>query len=63
MRESIIDMRGQAAVDAAELQRLDVLYNFESLDTPVEPEYNTVVVQAAAICEIPISLITLITEG
>ena len=45
-----------------ENDRLDALVRLEIMDTPSEPEFDELVEVAAAICEVPISLITLLDE-
>jgi diguanylate cyclase (GGDEF)-like protein len=45
-----------------ESERLASLYELELLDTPHEPEFDELVEMAAAICEAPIGLISLLDE-
>ena len=47
---------------ANELERLATLRRLEIMDTPPEPEFDELVETAAAICETPISLVTLLDE-
>lgn len=44
----------------SEKHRLDELYRFEILDTPYEEEFNEIVQLASAICNTPISMISLV---
>lgn len=44
----------------SEEHRLDELYRFEILDTPYEEEFNEIVQLASAICNTPISMISLV---
>jgi diguanylate cyclase (GGDEF)-like protein len=46
-----------------EPQRLAALRRLEIMDTPAEPEFDELVETAAAICETPIGLITLLDES
>jgi len=45
-----------------EQDRLSALNRMELLDTPPEPEFDELVETAAAICDVPISLITLLDD-
>ncbi len=45
-----------------EAKRLQALRRLDLIDTPPEPEYDELVQLAAAICEVPISLLSLIDE-
>jgi signal transduction histidine kinase len=46
-----------------EEERLLELYNYDLLDTPEEDEFNDIVKLASQICNVPISLISLIDSG
>ena len=50
------------SADKFENERLDALARLKIMDTPPEPEFDELVEMAAAICEVPISLITLVDE-
>ncbi len=45
-----------------ESSRLEILHQLELLDTPPEPEFDELVSLAAAICDTPISHVTLVDE-
>jgi diguanylate cyclase (GGDEF)-like protein/PAS domain S-box-containing protein len=45
-----------------ETQRLEALRRLNLIDTPREPEFDELVELAAAICEVPISLMTLVDD-
>ena len=49
-------------VEARETERLSALNRMELMDTAPEPEFDELVETAAAICEVPISLVTLVDE-
>ncbi len=51
-----------AAVPENENERLLALQRLELIDTAAEPEFDELVQTAAAICEVPISLLTLLDE-
>ncbi len=45
-----------------EAERLEALYGYRILDTPPESDFNQIVELAAAVCEVPIALISLIDQ-
>jgi len=49
-----------APIPANESERLQELYRLEILDTPYEQEFNELVQLASQLCQVPVSLITLI---
>lgn len=49
-----------ALLPANETERLSALYEYRILDTPVEEVFDTITRLAATICEVPVSLISLI---
>src|ERR1700761_2227852 len=50
------------ATDENEQERLQALHDLEILDTEREPEFDELVNLASAICETPISIVSLIDE-
>ncbi|WP_084691191.1 EAL domain-containing protein [Sphingomonas sp. SRS2] len=52
----------KAAYPIDEAARLDALLELGVLDTPPEPEFDALVKAAALICEVPISLVSLVDE-
>jgi len=57
-----LELEELTVATSVELERLQALKNYNILDTPQESEFDDIVAQAAAICNTPISLISLITE-
>jgi len=53
----------KAKLHPDEAERLEALRRYNILDTPREEEFEDVVRVVAAICEVPISVITLLDEG
>ena len=51
-----------AAMPENETERLEALHRLELLDTEAEPEFDELVQLAAAICGMPISLVTLVDK-
>lgn len=51
-----------AALSENEILRLQALRNLEVLDTEVEDEFNALVKAAALVCNVPISLVSLVDE-
>ncbi|WP_190277547.1 GAF domain-containing protein [Adhaeribacter rhizoryzae] len=49
-------------IDDIELKRLQILQDYNILDTPAEREFDDLVSLAAYICDTPIALITLLTH-
>jgi len=49
-----------AALPARENERLQALQDYQILDTPAEPGFDDLTLIAAAICGLPISLVSLI---
>ncbi len=49
-------------IEARETDRLSALDRMELMDTVPEPEFDELVETAAAICEVPISLVTLVDD-
>lgn len=50
------------ATPANEAQRLDALRRYDILDTPPERDFDDLVAIAAAVCDVPIALVSLIDE-
>ena len=50
-------------IDKRELARLDELYSYKILDTPVDVNFDRLTRLAAKLCDTPIALVTLIDEG
>jgi diguanylate cyclase (GGDEF)-like protein len=57
----VMNASGDGAL-SRESERLAALRRLEILDTPDEPEFDELVATAAAICETPVSLVTLVDE-
>lgn len=62
---TMMAISGMPAINASstEAERLAALRRLELMDTPDEPEFDELVATAAAICETPVSLVTLVDEN
>lgn len=56
-------MGSMVAAPVAEMSRLAALRSLELLDTEPEPEFDELVQLAAAVCDVPMSVVTLVDEN
>ncbi len=52
----------EEGAELRELQRLRALYQYELIGEPPDPEYDAIVQMAAALCEVPIVLMSLVDQ-
>ena len=58
----MLEMAFSTQIQERESERLSALLRMELMDTPPEPEFDELVETAAAICDMPMSLVTLLDD-